>query len=240
MQIRHQPKIIVALDVDLADEALDLVRALLPYTSYFKVGPQLFLAGGPAIVSRLREEGAKIFLDLKFHDIPSTVLRSARSACRLRPTMFDVHALAGKHSMRMAVEAAQELPKDERPLVLAISLLVSHDASYVAAYFGTSADLTSVALHLAENAAACGIGGIVCSVAEAEAVRRRFGDTLRIVCPGIRFADSAHDDYPAQRVASLLDQRIKSADYLVIGRPILAASDPVREIKEAQRLLAQI
>lgn len=231
------PKLILALDLDDPDEAEKLVRQLKGDNPYFKVGPQLLLAGGPRLIDRLRSEGAKIFLDLKFHDIPSTVLRSSRLACGLRPYMFDVHALAGEHAMKAAASAAREIPEAERPIVLAITLLVSHDESYLKRRFGANADVTSMVLELADDALSCGLDGIVCSASEAKEVRARFGTQLKIVCPGIRFPDGARDDYPSNRTARLGHPMLDLCDYLVVGRPIVQSENPHVALTEALRLL---
>ncbi|ANN16026.1 orotidine 5'-phosphate decarboxylase [Amycolatopsis orientalis] len=231
------PEVCVALDVPDGQRVRDLYRVLRPHTDYFKVGPPLLMAAGPGIVREMADDGARIFLDLKFHDIPQTVESSARQAARLRPYVFDVHALAGDEAMSRAVEAAHETADGNRPLVIAITMLVSHQERYLADYFGSPEKIEEAVLRLAERARANGLDGVVCSPEEGPLVRAEFGPDFFVVTPGVRFASDQADDHSPQRIATFDEPRLSSSSLLVAGRPIIDAADPVEALCRAQQLL---
>jgi len=213
---------IVALDVHSADAALTLARSLRGSCTFFKVGMELFTAAGPDIVRALRGElGADVFLDLKFHDIPNTVAGAVRSAVGLGVRLLTVHASGGSAMLEAAQAAAAEACG-----VLAVTALTSLDSSALAAAWGRT-DAPSVereVLRLAGTAADARLHGIVCSGAEAAAVRATYGDRLSILVPGIRLAGGeAHDQ---RRVMTPSAAQAAGARYLILGRAVTAAADP--------------
>jgi orotidine-5'-phosphate decarboxylase len=218
---RAGPRVIVALDYPDADSAWQLVRRLEPAQCRLKVGKELFTIAGPDLIRRLVDRGFDVFLDLKFHDIPSTVARACRSAARLGVWMMNVHALGGERMLSAAREALSELVRP--PLLIAVTILTSMDER----------DLRSVGLvgrpedhvlRLAVLAHDCGLDGVVCSSRETAELRARFGAGFRLVTPGIRPSGSTPDDQ--RRVMTPVDAVREGSTYLVIGRPITQADDP--------------
>ena len=219
--------IIAALDVPTANEALTLAKAIAPAVGAFKIGKELFVAEGPDIVRRVRDTGAAVFLDLKFHDIPNTVAKAVTSSAHQDVQMLTVHASGGTAMLR----AAQEAAGDNGPLVLGVTVLTSMDEQ----------DLTELGIHktpaeqvrhLAQLAAAAGLRGLVCSPQEIAPLRQVLPAEVQLVTPGIRPAGSASGDQ--KRVMTPADAITAGADWLVIGRPIYAAENP-REAAEAIR-----
>jgi len=212
---------IVALDVSSAAEALALAGRLGESCRYYKVGSELFTAAGPHVVSALREEGHRVFLDLKLHDIPNTVRGAARSAARLGASLLTVHASGGVEMMRAAVEGA-----GDDCGILAVTVLTSLDAAAVAGAWGREATLSieDEVARLAAMAAEAGTHGIVCSGLEAARVRAAHGDRLRPLVPGIRFA--AGDVHDQSRVVTPGGAVRAGARYLVLGRAVTGAADP--------------
>jgi orotidine-5'-phosphate decarboxylase len=214
------PRAIVALDVPDLPQAEALVERLGDACDFYKVGSELFTAEGPGVVTWLRDRGKDVFLDLKFHDIPNTVRGAARSAAALGARLITVHASGGQAMLAAAVDGA-----GERCTVLAVTVLTSYDATGLGAVWGREIpDVTEDVLRLAGLARDAGVGGIVCSGAEAGAVRERYGDALELLIPGIRLpGGDAHDQArvvtPAQAVAA-------GARYLVLGRAVTRATDP--------------
>lgn len=219
-------RLIVALDAGDREEALRLAGILAPEVGAFKVGLELFCAAGPSLVRELVERGARVFLDLKFHDIPNTVAGAARAAARLGAWMFNVHAAGGREMMRRAVAAAEDAAGRARPLVVAVTVLTSIDARALREEVGIAREPLDQVRFWAEEARAAGLDGVVCSPHEAAAVKAACGSDFLAVTPGVRPAGAAAADQrrvltPAQAVAA-------GADYLVIGRPITAAPEPAR------------
>ncbi len=212
-------KIIVALDVPNAASALTLVDALGDTISWVKVGLQLFTAQGPPIVSAMKIRGLKVFLDLKFHDIPHTALEAVRSAVALGADMTTIHLAGGSHMVRSAVEAAKGSPL----LVLGVTVLTSLDDDQLKE-IGVQRTAQQQVMELVALGQKCGLRGLVCSPLEIAALRSKFGDSLTIVTPGVRPSDSSIDDQ--RRVMTPADAVRAGADYLVIGRPITAAPSP--------------
>ncbi len=215
------PRVIVALDVPTADAALALAAALPPTDCGLKVGKELFTAAGPTLVEALVRSGHRVFLDLKFHDIPNTVAKACAAAAGLGVWMVNVHASGGTRMMSAAREALE--PLASRPLLIAVTVLTSLDRSDLRE-LGLDEDPERLALHLAGLTQRAGLDGVVCSAREAAAMRARFGADFKLVTPGIRPADAAADDQ--SRVATPAAAVRAGASWLVIGRPITAAPDP--------------
>lgn len=215
------PRVIVALDYPDAAPALALVSRLSPEQCRLKVGKELFTAAGPGLVETLVQRGFDIFLDLKYHDIPSTVAQACRAAAVLGVWMLNVHALGGRAMMSAAREALEGTRR--RPRVIAVTVLTSH-AQTDLAEIGIDATPQTAALRLAGLARACGLDGVVCSAQEAAALRAALGAAFLLVTPGIRGAGEAADDQA--RVATARAAIESGASYLVIGRPVTRAPDP--------------
>jgi orotidine-5'-phosphate decarboxylase len=231
-------KLIVALDVDTPAQALSLAKELQGVAGMFKIGSQLFTLAGPQIVKDVLATGAKVFLDLKFHDIPHQVAGSARSAAQLGVSLFTVHASGGAEMMRRAVEAVSEVVEREgtpRPAVLAVTVLTSMDANALTE-IGVNASPEESVLRLVKLAEQSGVDGVVASPQEAATIRATVANRqFLIVTPGIRPAGNEARDQ--RRVATPAAALVAGADYLVVGRPITAAADPVGA---ARRIAAEM
>jgi len=220
------PRVVVALDMPGAESALAFAARVTPDQCRLKVGYELFTAAGPALVEALAAKGFEVFLDLKFHDIPNTVARACSVAADLGVWMLNVHAFGGQ---RMMDAAREELEKHQRrPLLIAVTVLTSHDAADLAG-IGLPATPESQVLQLAALAKASGLDGVVCSAREAAGLRARHGPGFRLVTPGIRPAGSAADDQ--RRIVTPLEAVQAGAHYLVIGRPITQAADPIAVLR---------
>jgi orotidine-5'-phosphate decarboxylase len=226
---RADPKVIVALDFGDAAAALALVDRLDPDACALKVGNELFVSAGPEPVRQLVARGFRVFLDLKFHDIPNTVAQACAAATRLGVWMVNVHAAGGRAMLLAAREAVVRAAAGGRapPLLLAVTALTSLGAVDVAE-IGYAEGPEALALRLARLAAACGLDGVICSAVEAPALRRALGAGFKLVTPGIRPAGSNAADQA--RFISPEAALANGADYLVIGRPITQAADPVAEL----------
>jgi orotidine-5'-phosphate decarboxylase len=221
-----EPRIIVALDFPDAKAALALASRLDAGMCRVKVGKELYTAAGPALVEKLQASGFGVFLDLKYHDIPSTVAAACAAAAALGVWMVDVHALGGR-AMLEAARAA--LPgTGRRPRLLAVTLLTSMGARDMAEV-GLGGSPQAAALKLAQLAQASGLDGVVCSAQEAEALRNACGKEFLVVTPGIRPAGAGQDDQ--SRVATPRAAIAGGADFLVIGRPITRAPDPLAALR---------
>jgi orotidine-5'-phosphate decarboxylase len=217
-------RLIVALDVDSASEAQRIVHAVGDSASTFKVGKQLFTAEGPQVVRDLVASGKRVFLDLKFHDIPNTVASAIVQAKHLRVSMLTVHASGGSKMLKAAADAA-----GTATLVLAVTVLTSLTDEEVSE-IGFAGNVQAEAIRLGALARANGIRGLVSSAHEAPALRRELGDDFAIVTPGIRPAGSAKGDQA--RVVTPGDALRAGATHIVVGRPITAALDPSRAAHE--------
>jgi len=213
--------LIVALDFDTATEALDLVDLLDPDTCRVKVGKQLFTREGPAILKALGARGFDVFLDLKFHDIPNTVANACVAAAEQGAWMVNVHASGGSRMMVAARDALAKLSNP--PKLIAVTVLTSM-APEDLLETGTPASPMERVLLLAELAQQAGMDGVVCSAQEAQQLRARLGPDFNLVTPGIRLPEDNVGDQ--RRVLSPSDALAAGANYLVVGRPITAASDP--------------
>jgi len=223
------PRVIVALDYADLNDALALVDELTPGQCRVKVGFELFAGAGPAAVRALVERGFDVFLDLKFHDIPTTVAQACRAAAGLGVWMVNVHALGGVEMMRLAGEALTRAPR--RPLLTAVTVLTSHSGHDLGAV-GLPPDVGGQVMRLARLAREAGLDGVVCSALEAGRLREELGDDLLLVTPGIRPARAGADDQ--RRVVTPGDALAWGADYLVVGRPVTRAENP-REALEGIR-----
>lgn len=220
------PKIIVALDFDTPDAALDLAAKLDPALCRLKVGKELFTVAGPTLVQKLIEQRFQVFLDLKFHDIPNTVAQACKAAARLGVWMVNVHALGGRKMMNAAREALEGVP--DRPKLIAVTVLTSMGQSDLAE-IGLSPEPQENVLRLAKLAQEGGLDGVVCSAREAAKLRAVLGDDFCLVTPGIRPAAASADDQV--RIATPAQAILDGANYLVIGRPVTQAADPLQALK---------
>ena len=240
--LKPKDRLIVALDVDSADEALKLVDELHGIVGMFKVGSQLFTAAGPSLVEKIVGSGNRVFLDLKFHDIPHQVSGAIASATKLGASLITVHASGGPEMLRSAVETAEETAEREhieRPNVVAVTVLTSIDSA-VLDQIGVTSDATESVKRLALLAASAGVDGVVASPKEIGAIRSTVSDSgFLIVTPGIRPNDPKRDEHSAiddqRRVASPGFALAAGANYLVIGRPITAASDRAQAVERIVR-----
>ncbi len=224
------PRVIVALDFADAKAALAFAARVSPAQCRLKVGVELFTAAGPGVVANLVSRGFDVFLDLKYHDIPSTVARACTQAAKLGVWMLNVHTLGGKKMLEAAREAIE--PLTHRPLLIGVTLLTSHgDTDMVELGFerGTERHVE----RLAGLAQAAGLDGVVCSPQEALVLRKRFGKSFLLVTPGVRPAGSVTDDQ--QRTRTPAEAVADGADYLVIGRPITQAPNPLSALEAINR-----
>jgi orotidine-5'-phosphate decarboxylase len=216
-------KLIVALDVDGYDAAAAMVRKLWPRVRWFKVGSVLFTREGPRVCRMIKEFGASLFLDLKYHDIPNTVSGAVRSAMELDVDMLTLHASGGPAMLRAAREAADEAGKSDVILV-AVTVLTHYDADDFAALFDSRRATEDTVVALAAMARESGMNGVVASARELRAIKSAVGEDCVVVTPGIRLPESGADDQA--RVVTPEAAVRDGADYIVVGRPIIAAPDP--------------
>jgi orotidine-5'-phosphate decarboxylase len=217
-EIAARERIIVALDVPTSDDALALVRQLSPHAGLFKIGLQLFIAAGPGIVRAVRDEGGRVFLDLKLHDIPNTVAHAVERAVSLGVEMLTIHLSGGRAMIEAAMGAA--VPE---VLLLGITVLTSAEEATLRE-IGVDSSMEKQVLRLARLGVEVGIGGVVASPHELRALRAAHGSKIKIVTPGIRPTGSPMGDQ--KRAMTPAEALAAGADFLVIGRPITAAPDP--------------
>jgi orotidine-5'-phosphate decarboxylase len=220
------PRVIVALDFADSGDAMALVDRLDPSACALKVGKELFVAAGPEPVQRMIESGFRVFLDLKFHDIPNTVAQACTAATRLGVWMLNVHAAGGRAMLaaaRDAVASAASERHGPRPWLIGVTVLTSLDAGDLEE-IGFTEMPEALALRLARLTADCGLDGVVCSAVEAPELRRTLGPRFKLVTPGIRPGGTPADDQ--SRIATPEVAIANGADYLVIGRAITRAADP--------------
>src|SRR5580692_310945 len=218
--------IIVALDVPSPDAALGLATELAPAAGGFKVGSELFTAAGPDIVKRIRERGALVFLDLKFHDIPNTVAKAVAMATRLDVQMLTVHASGGTEMLKAAEKSAEETAYKlgrTPPLVLGVTVLTSLDLAALREV-GLDVNVEYQVRRLATVATKAGLRGLVCSPLEIAALRKTIPSQVQLVVPGIRTGAEKADDQ--KRTMTPREAIAAGANWLVIGRPITAAENP--------------
>ena len=225
--VKKGTELIVALDFEKLQSALDFVETAGDSVTWYKIGSQLFCSAGPAAVAALKGKGKKVFLDLKFHDIPNTVASAVAEAVKLGADMVNVHASGGKEMMKAAVKAASDSsPAGKRPLLIAVTVLTSMDEAALTEVMNRSHVYTpSIHVpHLAKLAKESGMDGVVASAHEIDLIRRTCGDDFVLVIPGIRPADSSTDDQ--KRIMTPSEAARKGADFIVVGRPVLKAENP--------------
>lgn len=224
--MKADPKIIVALDYPDSQPALDLVNQLDPELCRLKVGKELFTSAGPQLVVDLQDKGFEIFLDLKFHDIPNTVAKACEAAAQLGVWMVNVHALGGKKMMQAAKEAVSKYANP--PKLIAVTILTSMDEADIAqvGLKGTPADNVISLAALAKDA---DIDGVVCSPKEVAQLRQELGDEFLLVTPGVRPAGASMDDQ--KRTMTPKQALQEGSSYLVIGRPITKAENPLEALR---------
>jgi len=221
--VRTADRLIVALDVDSLDAARALVASLSPHAGWFKIGSVLFTREGPRVCTLVKESGAKLFLDLKYHDIPNTVAGAVKNALALGADMITLHASGGPTMLRAARTAADEAGRSDVVLV-AVTVLTHLDEREFNATFGVGRKVEESVLAFARVAHEGGMTGVVASAQELPAIKRAMGKNFVVVTPGIRLPDAGKDD---QTRVVTPEQAIRDgADYLVVGRPIIAAKDP--------------
>ncbi len=226
-ELTASDRLLVALDVETLTEAEAWLDRLQGVVHGCKIGSQLFTAAGPGAVEAALKRGFRVFLDLKFHDIPNTVAGGVREATRLGVFMLNVHASGGRAMMRAAAAAAAKAAVDfavAHPLCLGVTVLTSLDRRSLQAEVGVAASVGSHVLHLASLARDAGLDGSVASPEESRLLRAAFGQSWIIVTPGIRPLGTSDDQ---KRTATAAEARAAGADYIVVGRPITAAPDPV-------------
>ncbi|HEV8592157.1 MAG TPA: orotidine-5'-phosphate decarboxylase [Pyrinomonadaceae bacterium] len=231
--IDARQRIIVALDVETAHEARRLVDDLSASVGAFKIGLQLFTSAGPAFVRELTGAGVKIFLDLKFHDIPNTVANAAIEAAKLRVWMFNVHVSGGPEMIRRTADDLRAFCLKEgidRPELIGVTVLTSSDRDMLNSV-GVGHEVSDQVLRLAKLASECGLDGVVASPLETVLIRKAIPDgRFLIVTPGIRPNFATHDDQ--KRVNTPSEALSAGSDYLVIGRPITAAENPRNAVEQ--------
>ena len=221
------PRIIVALDFPDTGPAFDLLSRIDPGQCRVKIGKEMFTRAGPAFVEKVTAQGFQVFLDLKYHDIPNTVAAACAAAADLGVWMLNVHASGGRKMMTAAAERLAALPGD-RPLLIAVTILTSLAQEDIAeiGYPGTPAQNVSRLAALAEHS---GLDGVVCSPLEVDALRAERGAGFRLVTPGVRPAGASTDDQ--KRIMTPGDAIRAGASYLVVGRPVTAAADPLASLQ---------
>lgn len=223
-------ELIIALDLPSGKEAVELAGRLINQADFFKVGLQLFLAEGPAIVARLKALGARVFLDLKLHDISNTVRNAVIEAVKMNVDMLTVHTLGGRDMLEAAALAARETAHQgiDPPKILGVTILTSHNNESLAE-IGLADPIEDQVLRLATLAEGAGLSGVVSSGRETAMLRNKLGDDFLLIVPGIRPAQGEHGD---QKRAVTPEMAIKAgADYLVVGRPIIESADPALAFK---------
>ena len=233
-------KLIFALDAENYKDALSWVELLSGYVGMFKVGKELFTAVGPKIIESIKERNQRVFLDLKFHDIPNTVARAAQAAVRLNVDMFNVHASGGSQMIKEAVSAAWACADklgQSRPIILAVTVLTSLNSADLAE-IGFQKDTKELVFHLAKLAQNAGASGVVASAQDIALLRANFGDKFLIVTPGIRSAGATTKD-DQKRTLSAYEAVKTGADYIVVGRPIRAAQEPLEACRQIVQEIAE-
>lgn len=221
----NDPKIIIALDYASAAPALALAERLDPTACRLKVGKELFTAAGPQVIEKLMQRGFEIFLDLKFHDIPNTTAHACKAAAELGVWMVNVHALGGRKMLTAAADAVAHSSRP--PKLIAVTLLTSMAAADLAD-IGIAESPAQMVLRLATLTRDCGLDGVVCSAQEARLLRETLGKDFALITPGIRPATASLDDQ--SRVMTPSAALAAGASYLVIGRPITQAADPLQAL----------
>ncbi len=237
--MKPSERIILALDVEGYDEAIDIVQRFREDLDIFKVGSELFTSAGPRIVEEINAMGKRVFLDLKFHDIPHTVCKAALAAARLGVFMFNIHTLGGFEMMNQAARTLSKLSLEKnikRPKLIGVTILTSIDQKALRDELGMDVRMSTQVKHLAGMAQRAGLDGVVASPEDAEIIRPRFGKGFLIVTPGIRPPWVPPDDQ--KRTATPKQALRRGADYLVIGRAITAQPDPLGALRRIEEEIA--
>lgn len=221
-------RLIIALDFPTAEQALHFVKSLNPRDCKVKVGFELFVAAGSDFVRQLVASGFEVFLDLKFHDIPNTVASACKAAARLGVWMLNVHASGGPVMLKAARQAIDELELEKPPLLIAVTVLTSMDQAQLQTIGVQVTEPWQQVQHLAKLTQDNGLDGVVCSAQEAVALKNTLGNNFVLVTPGIRPVGSKTDDQA--RVMTPREARQAGIDYVVVGRPITQATDPLAVI----------
>ena len=216
--------VIIACDFSSAEECFRFLDRFSEEKPFVKIGVELYYAEGPAIVREIKRRGHKIFLDLKLHDIPNTVRKAMAVLSRLDADIVNLHAAGGSNMMKAAIEGLTR-PDGSRPLLIAVTQLTSTDQQLMESELLIEKRLEDVVIAYAQNAAASGLDGVVCSPLEAGRVHEACGTGFLAVTPGVRFAEGDTGDQ--KRVTTPQKARELGADYIVVGRPITQADDPV-------------
>ncbi|ANO33210.1 orotidine-5'-phosphate decarboxylase [Vibrio breoganii] len=227
-------KVIVALDYDNKNDALNFVDRIDPASCRLKVGKEMFTLFGPEFVKQLHQKGFSVFLDLKFHDIPNTCSKAVRAAAEMGVWMVNVHAGGGERMMTASREILEPYGKD-RPLLIGVTVLTSMEQSDLAG-IGLDVEPKDQVLRLAHLTKNSGLDGVVCSAQEASFLKSELGKEFKLVTPGIRPAGAAVGDQ--KRIMTPVDAIQAGSDYLVIGRPITQAADPAKVLAEINATLA--
>lgn len=222
-------RLIVPLDVGSLEQARELIDKLDGVVSFYKVGSQLFTASGPSAIEEVKSRDAKVFLDLKFHDIPNTVALACQSAAELGVDILTLHSLGGFEMMESAVKRVWH--QEKRPLLFGVTILTSlHEAFLKDVMGATDRNLEEQILHLAKLAQSAGLDGVVSSPLEVSSIKNRCGKEFQVLTPGIR--PSGYETHDQARVLTPKEAIAAGADYLVIGRPIIQGEDP-RQIAQS-------
>ncbi|MBO4423239.1 MAG: orotidine-5'-phosphate decarboxylase [Clostridia bacterium] len=216
--------VIIACDFDSAEKTFGFLDRFGGRKPFVKIGMELYYAEGPDIVRKIKERGHKIFLDLKLHDIPNTVKKAMAVLSNLDVDMCNVHAAGTSRMMEAAIEGLTR-PDGTRPLLIAVTQLTSTDQTALENELLIKEPIKEVVMKYAKNAKASGLDGVVCSPLEAKTVHEKCGADFLTVTPGVRFADGDKDDQ--KRIMTPEQAKLESSDYIVVGRPITAADDPV-------------
>lgn len=222
----NDPKIIVALDYNQAEDALKLTQQLDPSKCRLKVGKELFTASGPSLIEALHQQNFDVFLDLKFHDIPNTVAKACKSASQLGVWMMNVHASGGMEMMQAAKRAVEDT--QHKSILIAVTVLTSMNQTMLT-QIGIHTPLKTHVLNLAKLTKEAGLDGVVCSAQETSSIREILGDDFCLVTPGIRPANATKDDQ--SRIVTPAEALKLGSHYLVIGRPITQAKDPLKALE---------
>ncbi len=228
MSLEQSKKVLIALDYDDQQTALNFVKQLSPDSCRLKVGKEMFTYFGPAFVKELIDLGFDVFLDLKFHDIPNTVAKAVTAAAKMGVWMVNVHASGGVEMMTKAKHALEQFG-DKAPLLIAVTVLTSMDAAELTR-LGIDKTPEEQVIYLAKLAKESGLDGVVCSAQEARKLKAELGEDFKLVTPGIRPAGSDAGDQ--KRIMTPKQAIDDGSDYLVVGRPITQSADPVAVLKE--------
>ena len=224
-------KLILALDFSESKEALQWVDRLLPFVKTFKVGKQLFTSSGPQIIRDIQQRGGQVFLDLKYHDIPNTVAGACREVSKLGVFMFNVHAMGGVEMMQAARAAIDEANPSRKPLLMAVTVLTSFSEQNLKEV-GIALPLKQLVIHYAKLAQNAGMDGVVCSVQEAQEIKKECGKIFLVITPGIRLEEKKVSKEDQKRASGIEAALQSGADFLVVGRSLFQAKDPLALLKQ--------